>query len=712
MALFNNFPYSNTEEINLDYTLNKLNELYSHGENLYAELQAWKTETDEANEAWKSNLITDINKWQNSVTQSLEQWKSSVDSEMTEALTTLSNQITEELARAKADLRAEVADLASAAAASSANAAASQSAAAQSAQSAINSAAAAAQSEQNITESAEQIETNKNDITDLKSALDDVDNRVTDIDGIIPVDVNDFEIGSITINGSGWTYAASPNRVRTKEGVIYHLKVGQKIGLTDYTDATYYIGWKTSDNTYGYHNGWLATDFNAEVEGDYVICIRNLVETAQESADDLASLVFIKQENTLSDEVDDIKNQFELIGSATEYVDIPYDKYMVDNKYIGTRNGTTIYIANQNGYCYFKIPVKKGEKFKTSMIVADNTIVCSFVMCDVNDSPISIKHDATVWFDDYIYTVSNDGWLYISAQNASYTHYSIKKLVSIKSVYPLVSCVGDSLTQGNQDASGITYPNVLASLLGDDYFVANHGCGGDDSTEIAAVTNAVNFFVKPFTIPASATQTVVELDIPAHGTSENDPAVQNINQLSTSIINGVPVRFYYASGTYKIARQDNGNESVVVSRPTEVTTSRSRERLYTTIIWAGTNDVGLNASNMDGLFNSIDAIISMLNTNNYIVIGITAKVRFSDVADINLALERKYGSHFLNVRDYILAYGLDDANITPTEQDTADLANGEIPSSLRSDSIHLNQYGYTIVGNLVYQRGKDLRYWN
>ena len=46
MALFNNFPYSNTEEINLDYTLNKLNELYSHGENLYAELQAWKTERE------------------------------------------------------------------------------------------------------------------------------------------------------------------------------------------------------------------------------------------------------------------------------------------------------------------------------------------------------------------------------------------------------------------------------------------------------------------------------------------------------------------------------------------------------------------------------------------------------------------------------------------------------------------------------------------
>lgn len=170
MALFSNFPYSNTEEINLDYTLNKLNELYTRGENLYAELQSWKTATDEEHEAWKSDLLSDINEWQNSVTHSLEEWKSLVDSNVANAINSLSNQITAELAQAKTDLRNEVADLASAAAASASDAAASQSAAAQSAQSAINSAGAAAASAAEIAESAEQIETNTNDITDLKSA--------------------------------------------------------------------------------------------------------------------------------------------------------------------------------------------------------------------------------------------------------------------------------------------------------------------------------------------------------------------------------------------------------------------------------------------------------------------------------------------------------------------------------------------------------------
>ena len=218
MALFNNFPYSNTEDINLDYTLNKLNELYSRGENLYAELQAWKTETDEANEAWKSDLLSDINEWQNSVTHSLEEWKTSVDSEVSNALTTLSNQISAELAQAKTDLRNEVADLASAAAASAADATASQSAAAasaadatasqsaaaQSAQSAINSAAAAAQSEQNITESAEQIETNKNDITDLKSAFDGAT-----VDGYNLIKIAENGVGAYYASGNTLTFNAS-----------------------------------------------------------------------------------------------------------------------------------------------------------------------------------------------------------------------------------------------------------------------------------------------------------------------------------------------------------------------------------------------------------------------------------------------------------------------------------------------------------------------
>lgn len=47
-----------------------------------------------------------------------------------------------------------------------------------------------------------------------------------------------------------------------------------------------------------------------------------------------------------------------------------------------------------------------------------------------------------------------------------------------------IDCWGDSLTGGDQDGSGVTYPSVLSDLS--HYFVYNGGVGGNSSTQIAA----------------------------------------------------------------------------------------------------------------------------------------------------------------------------------------------------------------------------------
>ena len=90
MGLFNNFPYSDLNSINLDYTLNKLNDLYERGQELYAELQEWKQDTDE-----------EVTAWINETNAALEAWKISTSSD-------LSAQVTSELTSAKAELTATV----------------------------------------------------------------------------------------------------------------------------------------------------------------------------------------------------------------------------------------------------------------------------------------------------------------------------------------------------------------------------------------------------------------------------------------------------------------------------------------------------------------------------------------------------------------------------------------------------------------------------
>ena len=69
------------------------------------------------------------------------------------------------------------------------------------------------------------------------------------------------------------------------------------------------------------------------------------------------------------------------------------------------------------------------------------------------------------------------------------------------------------------------------------------------------------------------------------------------------------------------------------------------------------------------------------------------------------------GNIFLDIRRYILDFGLDDMSITPTDEDIADIAEGEIPRSLLNDNVHFNEMGYELISRLVYQKGKELGYW-
>lgn len=70
-----------------------------------------------------------------------------------------------------------------------------------------------------------------------------------------------------------------------------------------------------------------------------------------------------------------------------------------------------------------------------------------------------------------------------------------------------------------------------------------------------------------------------------------------------------------------------------------------------------------------------------------------------------------FGRHYINQRKYMLEYGLSDAGITPTVEDTAAISQGKIPPSLLYDDVHYNDKGYNIIANLVVERGKELGYW-
>ena len=75
------------------------------------------------------------------------------------------------------------------------------------------------------------------------------------------------------------------------------------------------------------------------------------------------------------------------------------------------------------------------------------------------------------------------------------------------------------------------------------------------------------------------------------------------------------------------------------------------------------------------------------------------------------ALREAFGEHFINMRAFMIEYGLETAGLEPTEQDLDDLANGRVPEQLKDDYTHFNSYGYYAMGAAVYQKGVELGYW-
>jgi lysophospholipase L1-like esterase len=119
------------------------------------------------------------------------------------------------------------------------------------------------------------------------------------------------------------------------------------------------------------------------------------------------------------------------------------------------------------------------------------------------------------------------------------------------------------------------------------------------------------------------------------------------------------------------------------------------------IIWAGRN----NLSSPSTVVADIATMIAALGHSNYLVLSVlngsgeaTGSANYTDIATINTALASTYGARYVDVRSHLVSlYNPGD----PT--DVTDHANDIPPTSLRSDTLHLNDAGYQAVANKVFQ---------
>ena len=409
----------------------------------------------------------------------------------------------------------------------------------------------------------------------------------------------------------------------------------------------------------------------------------------------------------------------------------PSDYNLLENKvaYIDTNNEIMTY-ENANAYVMHK-NVISGEKYRILSQTHGSVNTLLYARCDSNGKVINSAKmgvSPNTYITTEISIPSNGVELYLN-EFPTQTYPLVVNKIEIFIVSKIhgketVNCWGDSLTRGVGVGSSYSkaFPYVLYGLL-DGREVINCGVGGENTINIASRQGGLSNIVKPFTIPSNASKVEVKLTniyggstgILLQGGSALDPTTGKYvmtAQINPCSINGVEGTLTYENGKYYFSRSENG-ESVIVSRPTPLITYAMKSmRDNINIIWIGTNG-GFTTS--AELIECIEAMIDYMSPINkkYIVIGVHHLV--STVTETFETIEKNMAMHFgrryINQREYMIEYGLSDAGITPTNEDTAAISQGKIPPSLLYDDVHYNDKGYNIIANLVVERGKELGYW-
>ena len=253
---------------------------------------------------------------------------------------------------------------------------------------------------------------------------------------------------------------------------------------------------------------------------------------------------------------------------------------------------------------------------------------------------------------------------------------------------------GDSLTAG-AGGSGTNYPSVCASELGITSF-KNCGVGGETANTIACRQGGNSLILKKGPVSEYSLSDLTDI----YGTKCN-PLRQGSgsNSVNPIYINGVKCNLSVSqtSATDPNAKYTitGYNDRLLAETPVKFSGCDITAKI--TVIFVGQNGPGLAER-----LSIIDSMISKIN-DNYIVMGLSTGSASSRLDEESQMLS-KYGVHYFNTRNMLSKYGMAIMNLTPTSSDTNEMNKGEVPSSLRSDSVHLNANGYTALGKMLAQK--------
>lgn len=325
-----------------------------------------------------------------------------------------------------------------------------------------------------------------------------------------------------------------------------------------------------------------------------------------------------------------------------------------------------------------------------------------------------------------------------------------KDMQTVQQCLPGIVCWGDSLTAGS--SGNVSYPGTLQKYIDtylcdiydfastienaqdysrldwDQYTVSipvvNMGAGKEDSATILGRSGVAPYVVgMDFEIPAGTEPVSIQLRSP-DGKSVTPLTAGNAG-VNPVTIEGVVGEITLAGNqgwgqtAYQFTRAEAG-AAVPVAKGAQITTACEDEyRDYVHIVWLGTYG---DFTTPEKLVNDTKLLLSRQASNpeRYLVIGPCALRGAWSNADpatlngVDSAMMQAFGSHYINVRKYLMTDGLTDAGITPSKEEQLVIQQGGMPTSFRSNAsgADLNGTAYKLIGKLVYERMEALGYFD
>ncbi|MDA6068977.1 hypothetical protein NJT12_05010 [Flavobacterium sp. AC] len=266
-----------------------------------------------------------------------------------------------------------------------------------------------------------------------------------------------------------------------------------------------------------------------------------------------------------------------------------------------------------------------------------------------------------------------------------------------------IHCFGDSLTAGagaNQTDFYLSYPDHLKNSLYPRTIV-NHGIGGQTIEEIACRQGARPIYLTIENNTFLGTSNSLITDI------SNDfvqaPSTQD--RYVTGIICGVPAIITRTVGTtHYVIRGFGGSIRNILPNSIFYPDSAYNAKHSIQVLWLGRN----NVPDFSILLQTINnAILYMEKPRRVLVIGVLPALnepmgtsRYTAITAVNSTLKNTYPNNYIESTPPTTEE-MSFIRYSPSEDDIIDINKGVFPGGMRTDSIHLNGFGYNIMANRV-----------